>query len=106
MPTAPLASQSQALTYQDALRAIGRLLDQEHWTQVSVMETDSAIIVHGVRPGQRGPEPALVRLTPGDLTRVVEEVRQDRGEGRPAPRPQHSRLAALQQRQSLPPLSA
>ncbi len=110
MSTIPAAGESpqpstrpSSLSYQDLLRAIGRVLDQEQWAEVSLVERDSAIFLRGTRPGPQGREPVMLRLGASELAHVLRTARSQRGQGRLV-RPQTSRLDALQQR-SVPPLS-
>ena len=112
MSTIPAAGESSrpstrpsSLSYQDLLRAIGRVLDQEQWAEVSLVESDGAIFLRGTRPGPRGREPVVLRLAASDLARLLNAARSQRGQGRLV-RPQTSRLDALQQQGSVPPLSA
>ena len=112
MATIPAAGESSrpstrpsSLSYQDLLRAIGRVLDQEQWAEVSLVESDGAIFLRGTRPGPRGREPVVLRLAASDLARLLNAARSQRGQGRLV-RPQTSRLDALQQQGSVSPLSA
>ena len=112
MATIPAAGESpqpstrpSSLSYQDLLRAIGRLLDQEQWEEVGLVERDGAIFLRGTRPGPQGRAPVVLRLAASDLARVLKAARSQRGQGRLV-RPQTSRLDALQQQSSVPPLSA
>ena len=98
------SSRSSSLSYQDLLRAIGRVLDQEQWAEVSLVERDSAIFLRGTRPGPQGREPVMLRLGASDLAHVLRAARSQRGQGRLV-RPQTSRLGALQQQHSVPPLT-
>ena len=111
MATTPAADESSqpstppsSLSYQDLLRAIGRVLDQEQWTDVSLVEGDSAIFLRGTRPGPHGREPVVLRLAASDLAHLLRTARSQRGQGRQV-RTQTSRLDALQQQRSAPPLS-
>ncbi len=111
MSTSPAAGDSpqpstrpSSLSYQDLLRAIGRILDQEQWAEVSLVEGDSAIFLRGTRPGPQGREPVMLRLAASDLAHVLRAGRSQHGQGRLV-RPQTSRLDALQQQRTVPPLS-
>ena len=111
MPSVPAAGASHlpsarpsALSYQDLLRAIGRVLDQEQWEEVSLVESDSALFLRGTRLGPEGREPVVLRLAASDLAHLLKAARSQRGQGRLV-RPQTSRLDALQQQRAAPPLS-
>jgi len=67
--------------YQDLLRAIGRLLDQEDWRDLLLLERPAGLVLHGVRAGTRGEEVAMRFLAPVDLHHLVAAARRQRAQG-------------------------
>ena len=76
--------------YEDVFRAVGALIDEQGWSNVSLMEVDEGLIVQVmVRPDQRETKPRLETylLTDTDLERVLRDAvmhRNKREQGRQA----------------------
>ena len=87
--------------YQDLLRALGHLLDQEGWRQVRITEQPHGIVVTGSRADAMRTRPAALQLTHAELDGLVRAAHRQRGRSRvPAPM-RRSRLAALRERPEL-----
>jgi hypothetical protein len=83
--------------YQDLLRALGRLLDEEGWRDVLVLEQPTGFVISGRRPDRPGEGVAVRRLTRVEVYALVRAAHRRRGTGPLARRPRHSRLAALRE---------
>ena len=83
--------------YQDLLRALGRLLDEEGWRDVLVLEQPSGFVISGSRANRPGEGAAVRRLTRVEAYTLVRAAHRRRGAGPPTRRPRHSRLAALRE---------
>ena len=70
--------------YQDLLRAVGYLLDQEGWRDVSLAADHAGLSVRGRRPTGLGLAEVEVRLALADLLRLRREARVRRGRVAPA----------------------
>ena len=93
------------LAYQDLFRAVGRLLDQEGWHDLFLIEDAGGLVVRGTRADGHEDGDAMLRLPWAEVLRLGAEARAQRGRG-PAPaRARTSRLAALGRTGSLTPLS-
>jgi len=84
-------------TYQDLLRALGRLLDEEGWRDVLMLEQPTCFVISGRRPDRPGEGVAVRRLTRIEAYTLVRAAHRRRGTGPLARRPRHSRLAALRE---------
>lgn len=76
--------------YEDVFRAIGALIDERGWTNVSVMEVDEGLVVQVmVRANQRDTKPRLETylLTDNDLERVMRDAVARRRKKEDARRP-------------------
>ena len=75
--------------YEDVLRAVGALIDERGWSNISLMEVDEGLIVQVLaRPSLRQARPHLETylLTDGDLERVQQDaVRRRKKRETPAP---------------------
>ncbi len=63
--------------YEDVFRAVGALIDERGWSNVSVMEVDDGLIVQVmIKPDQRETKPHLETylLTDNDLERVLRDA--------------------------------
>src|SRR4051794_35192377 len=63
--------------YEDVFRALGALIDERGWTNVSLMEVDEGLVVQVmVKPSGREPKPHLETylLTDNDLERVMRDA--------------------------------
>ena len=81
--------------YQDLLRALGRLLDEEGWRDVLMLEQPNGFVLSGRRPDRPGEGVVVRRLTRVEVYALVRAAHRRRGSGPLARRPRHSRLAAL-----------
>ena len=79
--------------YEDVFRAVGALIDERGWSNVSLMEVDEGLIVQVmIKPDQRETKPRLETylLTDTDLERVLRDAvmrRKKREQPRPADQP-------------------
>ena len=87
--------------YQDLLRALGRLLDQEGWRQVRITEQPHGVVVTGSRGDAEQRGPVTLRLTRAELDGLVRAAHRQRGCGRASAPVRRSRLAALRERPQL-----
>jgi hypothetical protein len=75
--------------YEDVLRAVGALIDERGWSNISLMEVDEGLIVQVLaRPSLRQARPHLETylLTDGDLERVQQDaVRRRKKRDAPPP---------------------
>src|SRR5262245_45813009 len=63
--------------YEDVFRAVGALIDERGWSNVSLMEVDEGMVVQVmIKPDQRETKPRLETylLTDTDLERVLREA--------------------------------
>ena len=87
--------------YQDLLRALGHLIDQEGWREVLIIEKPWGFVVCGSPANPRIGEPAARRFPHAELSRLVRDARRQRGRGRAQAPVRRSRLAALRERPDL-----
>ncbi len=83
--------------YQDLLRALGRLLDEEGWRDVLMLEQPTGFVLSGRRPDRPGEGVTVRRLTRVEVYTLVRAAHRRRGTGPLPRRPRHSRLAALRE---------
>ncbi|HEU5328722.1 MAG: hypothetical protein ACTHMJ_16875 [Thermomicrobiales bacterium] len=100
--------------YEEVLRAVGALIDERGWTNVTLLEVDEGIIVQAAdKQSQREAKPRLETylLTDSDLERVMREATMRRRKragsavaqpATPVVAPDHGDLAALNADQSAP----
>src|SRR5919199_4587645 len=85
------------MTAVDRARPLGRLLDEEGWRDVLVLEQPSGFVISGSRADRPGEGAAVRRLTRVEAYTLVRAAHRRRGAGPPTRRPRHSRLAALRE---------
>lgn len=82
--------------YEELFRAVGALIDEREWSNISLLEVDEGLIVQATaKPTLRQTRPHLETylLTDEDLERIQRDAVRRRGEGVPNPAPTASATA-------------